>query len=118
MASLPNAQAAAKEIDSDPVQAHRDLVALIRAHPDNPHLRALNLVALAKAGDGAGFISAWDMAREEGVQPEALLLTPRFSALLREQKRNPTLPDGALESLKEAYGGEVNKVQRRWKRRN
>jgi serine/threonine-protein kinase len=115
VASQPSALAAAGEIEGDPVKAHRDLAALIQAHPQNAHLRALDLVALAKSGDGAGFLSAWDAAREAGVQPEALCLTPRFNTLLREQKRNPTLPAAALQSLQEAYGGQQ---QRRWTRRN
>jgi hypothetical protein len=115
VASQPSALAAAGEIEGDPVKAHRDLAALIQAHPQNAHLRALDLVALAKSGDGAGFLSAWDAAREAGVQPEALRLTPRFNTLLREQKRNPTLPAAALQSLQEAYGGQQ---QRRWTRRN
>ena len=116
VASQPNAVGAAKEIDSDPAQAHRDLAALIQAHPENPHLRALDLVALAKSGDGEGFVSAWDAALAAGVKPGAMWLTPRFNALVREQKENPTLPMEALERLQQAYGGQ--QAKRRWGRRN
>ena len=111
------AAAAAKEIDQDPAQAHRDLLPLIQAHPENPHLRALNLVALAKSGDGSGFISAWDAALAAGVKPGAMWLTPRFNALVRGQKQDPTLPTEALERLQQAYGGQ-KKPQRRGARQN
>jgi len=117
VATAPNAMAVAKELDQDPAQAHRDLAALIQAHPENPHLRALDLVALAKSGDGPGFVSAWDAALAAGVKPGAMWLTPRFNAMVRGQKENPTLPLEALERLQEAYGGE-KKPQRRWGRRN
>jgi serine/threonine-protein kinase len=114
VASQPNAMAAAAEIERNPAQAHRDLAALIQAHPENPHLRALNLVALARSGDGAGFISAWDETLAAGVKPVALLFTPRFKGLVKEQTQNPTLPDEALERLNQAYGGQAKK--RRWRR--
>ncbi|HXC17000.1 MAG TPA: protein kinase [Holophagaceae bacterium] len=117
VATASSAVAAAKEIDQDPAQAHRDLLPLIQAHPENPHLRALNLVALAKSGDGSGFVSAWDAALAAGVKPGAMWLTPRFNALVRGQKQNPTLPDEALERLQQAYGGQ-KKPQRRWARQN
>jgi hypothetical protein len=103
----------AKEIDGDPIQAHRDFAALIEKNPVNAHLRALDLVALEKSGDGAGFARAWDAAAVAGVDPNALLFTPRFSAMLREQKRNPTLPQEARDRLAQAYGAE----NRRWGRR-
>ena len=117
VASAANAAAAAKEIDQDPAQAHQDLLALIQAHPENAHFRALNLVALAKSGDGSGFVSAWDAALGAGVKPGAMWLTPRFNAMVRGQKENPTLPMEALERLQQAYG-EQKKPQRRWGRRN
>jgi serine/threonine-protein kinase len=116
VASAPNALTAAGEVEGDPAKAHQDLTALIQAHPENPHLRALDLVALAKSGDGAGFTAAWDAAVAAGVNPAAFRFTPRFDGLLKEQSQNPTLPEEALERLKQAYGGQQNK--RRWGRRN
>lgn len=116
VASQPDAKAAGGELEGDPVKAHRDLTALIQAQPDNARLRALDLVALAKSGDGAGFISAWDAALAAGLNPAAFRFTPRFDTMLKEQLEAPTLPDEALERLKQAYGGE--RVKRRWGRRN
>ncbi|HTL97727.1 MAG TPA: serine/threonine-protein kinase [Holophagaceae bacterium] len=109
-----DALSVAKEIDDDPAQAHRDLAGLIRKSPANAHFRALDLVALEKAGDGAGFVKAWDAAAAAGVDPNTLLFTPRFSAMLREQKRNATLPQDARDRLSQAYGAEN---PRRWGRR-
>ncbi|HET8715218.1 MAG TPA: serine/threonine-protein kinase [Holophagaceae bacterium] len=106
---------ATREVDADPAKAHRDLARLIAQEPTNPHLRALDLVALAKAGDGAGFVTAWDAAQAAGIAPQALRFTPRFAFFLQEQKRNPTLPEEALERLKAAYAGQEK--PRRWRRR-
>ena len=112
--AAPTLLSAAKEIDEDPPQAHRDFSALIQQNPANAHFRALDLVALEKAGDGEGFVKAWDAAADAGIDPKALLFTPRFGTLLREQKRNPTLPQAALDRLSQAYGAEH---PRRWGRR-
>ena len=106
---------ASKEIETDAAQAHRDFDRLIEQEPANPHLRALDLVALEKAGDGAGFVKAWDAAQAAGIDPKALLFTPRFSAMLQQQKRESTLPEEALARLKEAYGD--REPRRRWGRR-
>jgi hypothetical protein len=43
-----------------------------------------------------------------------MILTPRFAAVVRDQKHNPTLPQAALDRLGEAYG---NLAKRRWGRR-
>ena len=112
------AAAAGKEIESDPAQAHRDLAPLIRQEPGNAHFRALDLTALAKAGNGEGFNRAWDAALAAGIDPKALLLTPRYVGMLKEQKRNPTLPPDALARLAQAYGSsDDDRPQRRWGRR-
>ncbi len=113
--SQPTAQAAAKEIEQNPAQAHQDLQPLIQAHPENPHLRALDLVALAAAGDGQGFLSAWDAAVAAGVNPAYFRLTPRFNTMLKEQGRNPTLPMEALQRLQQTYA--PRKANQRWRRR-
>lgn len=114
VSSQPNAQAAAKEIEQNPAQAHQDFQALIQAHPENPHLRALDLVALANAGDGQGFLAAWDAAIAAGVNPAYYRLTPRFNTMLKEQGRNPTLPMEALQRLQQTYAPQ--KENRRWRR--
>ncbi len=114
VSAQPNAQAAAKEIEQNPAQAHQDLQPLIQAHPENPHLRALDLVALAAAGDGQGFLSAWDAAVAAGVNPAYFRLTPRFNTMLKEQGRNPTLPMEALQRLQQTYA--PRKANQRWRR--
>ena len=115
VANQPKVLAVVKEIDGDPAQAHRDLAGLLQQSPANAHLHALDLVALEKMGDGEGFVKAWDAAREQGVDPKMMLLTPRFSRMLKEEKRNPTLPYAAQQCLSDAYGAPT---QRRWGRRN
>lgn len=114
VSAQPSAVAAAKELESDPAQAHRDMQPLIQAHPENPHLRALDLVALANAGNGSGFISAWDAAVGAGVNPAFFRFTPRFNTMLKEQARNATLPPEALQRLQQTYA--PRKENRRWRR--
>lgn len=114
VSSQPTAVAAAKEIEQNPTQAHQDLQPLIQAHPENPHLRALDLVALAAAGDGQGFLAAWDAAVAAGVNPAFFRLTPRFNTMLKEQGRNPTLPMEALQRLQQTYA--PRKANQRWRR--
>ena len=109
----PRVMAVAKEIDSDPAQAHHDLGALIQQAPANAHLRALDLVALEKAGNGGAFVQAWDAAVAAGVDPKLYPFTPRFSRMLAEQKQNPSLPPDAQQRLASAYGTEA---RRRWGR--
>ncbi|MBS1766952.1 MAG: protein kinase [Acidobacteria bacterium] len=109
------AAVAAKLIETNPVEAHREFAPLIQQEPGNAHFRALDLTALANAGDSDGFIKAWDASSAAGVDPRALLFTPRFSGMLKAQQRNPTLSQDALARLVQAYGSV--QAKRRWGRR-
>ena len=72
---------------------------VIRDHPMNPRAYALKTAALYGLGRYQEMPGVLDAGKEHGVKPAQYLAFGHFTAMLREERREPRLPQGVRASL-------------------